>query len=485
MSAGGMKSPFGAYDIRGVYGENLTEEFAGNLGFAAYKHIAIAGGKFVIGHDVRSSSPLLAKALAESIAAAGGKVTMLGVASTPRLYWHGAEHKFDCSIAVTASHLPAKHNGFKICRQNAVPISSEDGLVEIEQILMQSTEASRVHDNARGGAFGTGGPDAALATSQTGSDKSAAGNIVQDSRGFDEYINALKHFFNLTNPIKIVVDCGGSPVGREAARLFEDSKVTIVPLGFDEDANFSRRSPNPIDEGALTELSDTVVREKAAFGAAFDGDGDRVVFVDEWGTMIDPDLVTALLAERVLAANPGSNIMYDLRSSRAVKERITACGGVPLKSRVGHSFIKADMRKQNVALAGELSAHYYWSDLFYTDNALRALIEMANLLSHRSDALSALIKPLQQHAGTGEINFKTKEAKAIIDALRSNYSTGTLDFTDGLTVEYEDWWFNVRTSHTEPVVRLCVGAVDAERLVRRRAELENLIEKAIKTPAVH
>ena len=457
MSATGKKSPFGAYDIRGVYGENLTEEFAGKLGTAAYDHIAVKGGKFVIGHDARTSSPLLSQALAESIARAGGHVTMLGVASTPRIYWHGAEHKFDCSIAVTASHLPSKHNGFKICRQDAVPISSEDGLVAIEQLL----------ENASEQAGNTNIPD----------------NIVRDSDSLDGYIAALKRFFTLTNPIKIVVDAGGSPVGKELIKLFEHSKVTAIPLGFDEDPSFSRRSPNPIDEGALTELSQVVVKEQARFGAAFDGDGDRVVFVDEAGTLIDPDLVTALLAERVLAAKPGSNVMFDLRSSRAVKDHITACGGVALKSRVGHSFIKADMRKQNVALAGELSAHYYWSDLFYTDNAVRALIEMTNLLSQRHDVLSALIKPLQQHAGTGEINFKTKEAKAITDALRSRYSAGTLDFTDGLTVEFDDWWFNVRTSHTEPVVRLCVGAVDQDLLTQRRAELEELIEDAIKAPA--
>ena len=347
MSATGKNSPFGAYDIRGVYGENLDEEFARNLGIALHQHIGIPGGEFVIGHDVRKSSPLLSKSLADGIASRGGNVTILDVASTPRVYWHGAEKKFDCSIAVTASHLPAKHNGFKICRENAIPISSEDGLVDIKERLDVASKLS-----------------SSVTAKNNAASSNAVGIITTDSSGFASYIESLRGFLKIANKIKIVVDAGGSPVGREVAQLFENSKASIVPLGFEEDPSFSRRSANPIDEGALTELSQVVLSEKAAFGAAFDGDGDRVVFVDEKGVMTDPDLITALLAEQILSTSPTSNIMFDLRSSRAVKERIEACGGTALKSRVGHSFIKADMRRQNVALAGELSAHYYWGDLF-------------------------------------------------------------------------------------------------------------------------
>jgi phosphomannomutase len=457
MSAIGKKSPFGAYDIRGVFGENLTEAFAQKLGVAIYKHIGVDAAKFALGHDVRSSSPLLCDALAKGIVSAGGKVTMLGVSSTPRVYWHGAANDFDCSVAITASHLPAKHNGFKLCRRNAVPISSEDGLVDVEHELKAVAETS--------------------ATVQA-----TEGAVSEDTAGFEQYICALKKFFNVSEPIKIVVDAGGSPVGNEVAQLFEDSKVTVVPLGFAEDPSFSRRSANPIDEGAVDELASVVIKEKARFGAAFDGDGDRVVFVDERGALIDPDLITALLAERVLAAEPGRKVMFDLRSSRAVKEHITGCGGEAVKSRVGHSFIKADMRKQDIAMAGELSAHYYWSDLFYTDNAVRALIEMTNLLSQRPTPLSELVKPLQRHSGTGEINFKTTEAKAIIDTLKSKYADGAHDFTDGLTVEYDEWWFNVRTSQTEPVVRLCVGAVENDRLQAERGKLESIIQNVMKGP---
>jgi phosphomannomutase len=479
MSATGKKSPFGAYDIRGVYGENLDEEFARNLGVALHEHIGVPNGDFVIGYDVRTSSPLLAKSLAEGIASCGGNVTILDVASTPRVYWHGAEKKFDCSIAVTASHLPAKHNGFKICRENAIPISSEDGLVDIKQrldvIAKQSNSASQISNSA------SRISDSASRVSNVGSNK-AVGKITTDSSGFASYIESLRSFLKISNKIKIVVDAGGSPVGREVAQLFENTNASIVPLGFEEDPSFSRRSANPIDEGALTELSQVVLKEKAVFGAAFDGDGDRVVFVDEQGVMIDPDLITALLAEQILSTSPISNIMFDLRSSRAVKERIEACGGTALKSRVGHSFIKADMRRQNVSLAGELSAHYYWGDLFYTDNAVRALIEIANLLSERSVPLSSLITPLQKHVGTGEINFKTTESAAVIDALKQKFSASPLDFTDGLTVEFSDWWFNVRTSQTEPLVRLCVGAVDEATLSVHRKELESLITEAMKAP---
>jgi phosphomannomutase len=468
MSATGKKSPFGAYDIRGVYGENLDEEFARNLGIALHEHIGVPGGEFVIGHDVRQSSPLLTKSLADGIASRGGNVTILDVASTPRVYWHGAEKRFDCSVAVTASHLPAKHNGFKICRANAIPISSEDGLIDIKQRLDVASKPSNTEDIA-----------GSAASSKT------VGKITTDSSGFASYIESLRCFLKITNNIKIVVDAGGSPVGREVAQLFEHSKASIIPLGFDEDPLFSRRSANPIDEGALTELSQVVLNEKATFGAAFDGDGDRVVFVDEKGVMIDPDLITALLAEQILSTSPDSKIMFDLRSSRAVKDHIEERGGTALKSRVGHSFIKADMRRQDVALAGELSAHYYWGDLFYTDNAIRALIEMANLLSERLVPLSSLIAPLQKHVGTGEINFKTTESTAVIDALKQKFADSPLDFTDGLTVEFSDWWFNVRTSQTEPVVRLCVGAIDANTLSSHRKELERVISDAMKAPVAH
>lgn len=458
MSSTEKKSPFGAYDIRGVYGENLDEEFARNLGIALHKHIGLDAGEFVIGHDVRTSSPLLAKSLAHGIASCGGNVTILDVASTPRVYWHGADKKFDCSIAVTASHLPAKHNGFKICRENAIPISSEDGLLDIKEKL----EASKNGEVILSG--------------------KVTGQTTTDSSGFASYIDSLRSFLKISHPLKVAVDAGGSPVGREVAKLFEGTKSTIIPLGFEEDPAFSRRSANPIDDGALVELSEVVVRERAAFGAAFDGDGDRVVFVDETGTVIDPDLVTALLAEQILSVSPASNIMFDLRSSRAVKERIEACGGIALKSRVGHSFIKADMRRQNVSLAGELSAHYYWDDLFYTDNAVRALIEMVNLQSSRQVSLSSLIQPLQKYVGTGEINFKTTESSAVIDALKQRFEGALLDFTDGLTVEFSDWWFNVRTSQTEPLVRLCVGAINEATLSLHRNELEDVIVEAMKAP---
>jgi phosphomannomutase len=377
---------------------------------------------------------------------------MIGVSSTPAVCWYGATHGFDCLVAVTASHLAAKYNGFKICRAGAEAICSENGLLEIEALMSEIK------------AEGVAPP------------KSLTGKLTDVTDALELYIAAMERFLNVASPLRIVVDAGGSPVGRELARLFQNTEVEVVPLGFELDGGFSRRSANPLDEGALDELSARVVREGARFGAAFDGDADRVVFVDEGGKMIPPDLIIALLAQEMLLKSPGASIMYDLRSSRAVPEAITASGGNPIKCRVG-TFIGADMRKQGAVLAGELSAHYYWSELFCADNALKALIELTSLISHVAEPLSQVVKPLMKYVSSGEINFKCTQSKLIIERLAARYEAERIDRLDGLTVEFDDWWFNVRPSQTEPLVRLCLGAADAELLAQRKNDLQKSIEE--------
>jgi phosphomannomutase len=444
------KSPFGAYDIRGIYGDTITESFAFSLGNALSTYLG-KGKLIAVGHDSRLSSPALTEALISGIEVAGNKAENLGLASTPRVYWHGSQSQFAGSVAVTASHLPAKHNGFKICREQGMPISSEDGLKEIQSFMEKNqkqdfTLATKKHEQAF------------------------------ESHGLTEYLSLLKTFLKLKKPLKIVIDIGGSPVGEEISELLADDLLTVELLDSAPDGNFSRRSPNPMDEGALDDLGNRVRESKADFGVAFDGDGDRIVFVDEVGKTVAPDLVTALLAIEILQKTPGAKIMYDLRSSRAVPEFISKHGGQALKCRVGHSFIKADMRRENIALAGELSSHYYWAELAYTDNAVKAMIEIINLLGHQKQTVSQLIAPLDIYSNSGEINFACNDVKGILDALQENFAYAQFDFTDGITAEFPNWWFNARGSQTEPLLRLCLGAQNQELLTEKKLVLKKLIE---------
>jgi len=445
------KSPFGAYDIRGVYGDTITEAFAYSLGNALSRYLG-TGKLIAVGHDARLSSPSLTESLIYGIEAAGNKAENLGLASTPRVYWHGSQKQFTGSVAVTASHLAPKHNGFKICREQGIPISSEDGLIDICN-LMETTEKKE---------FAPGKKQHEQAF---------------ESHGLTEYLDLLKNFLNVEKKIKVIIDIGGSPVGEEISELLADDLLEVELMDSAPDGNFSRRSPNPMDEGALDDLSLRVKESKADFGAAFDGDGDRIVFVDETGRTVAPDLVTALLSMQVLQKNPGAKIMYDLRSSRAVPEFIDAHGGQSIKCRVGHSFIKADMRRENIALAGELSSHYYWAELAYTDNAVKTLIEIINLLSQQKQTISQLIQPLDKYPNSGEINFACNSIKSTLEALQKHFADAQFDFTDGITAEFPNWWFNARSSQTEPLLRLCIGAQNQELLTEKKAALRKLIEE--------
>jgi phosphomannomutase len=444
-----MGKLFGAYDIRGIYGQDFDDQFACRLGRALAKFISPnEPGRFLVGYDTRRSSPRLADFLTEGLCDSGQLVTVMGVASTPRIAWEGAQDDYDCSIAVTASHLSSAHNGFKISIRGAVSLSAETGLQELEALVEQQL-AGCVGGSKQG----------------------------YSSRKFDAYIDAIRDHLEPHGKIRIAVDGGGSPIGREIEALFDEIElVTIHGIDLEPDGSFLRRSPNPLDEGALDDLSKMVLETKCAFGVAFDGDSDRVVVVDERGVMVEPDLITALLAESILNEKPGSTILYDLRSSRAVAEHIQRLGGTPIKCRVGHSLIKRDMRSEGAVFAGELSAHYYWDDLYCTDNALRVLVELVNILSPSKRTLSQLIAPLQVYFNSGEINFRVEDVEGVMQRLSSRYSGGKQTWVDGLSVEYENWWFNVRASQTEPLLRLCVGSSDPAELELYVTSLTNLIK---------
>lgn len=436
------KSLFGAYDIRGTAGDGLDQKFARHLGSAIGQYLSPQrAAVFVIGYDVRSSSPSLATALAQGLISQGHSVVDLGLASTPRIYWHGAQKHCDGSIAITASHLPPQFNGFKICRAGSVPLSAEEGLPQIAQLV----DCPRSQFSGSIGKL-VPAPENSLAS----------------------YIDALSAFMVLDKEVKIAVDAGGSAAGIELEKLLgRFAKVKLASVGMAPDGTFAQRSPNPFDEGAADALKTLVIQSQAQLGAAFDGDADRLLVIDEKGQLVPPDLVLALLSKQLLERQPGAKILYDLRSSRSVPEYIESLGGIAVKTRIGHSLIKSDMRKQSAALAGELSGHYYFADLFFTDNALRSLICLINLISSSSLPLSELVRPLSRYAVSGELNFGGVLVEGILAHLASTFKDGNQSRIDGLSVDYDTWWFNVRSSKTESLLRLCVGATTQELLQKQ------------------
>ena len=434
---------FGAYDIRGVVGEELDSPMVRAIAGAYGDYLCPdQPGHFVIGHDGRWSSPALAEAASVGLRESGHNVTHMGLASTPMVYWYGAEGGFDGSIAVTASHLPPQYNGLKLCQRDALPLSSEHGLSEI------------------------------LAMLQKGPQRKQCNELLQQTSPLPLYVARMRGFLKLEKSIRVAVDAGNG-VGSIAAEalLSVVDRVQLWQLGFHPDGYFRERSPNPLNEGALDDLSEMVKKEGLDFGVAFDGDADRMVAVDETGVIIPPDAVGGLIGLRILKQNSGATILHDLRTSRAFPEEIKAAGGYPVRTRVGHAFIKRAMRQQKALFAMELSGHYYYADLHYIDSGLRTLVELMNIVSSTDEPLSRLIKPFLRYPTSGEINLEVADRDKALLALESKYRSGQIDHLDGLSVDYDDWWFNARPSNTEPVLRLNIGATSKALLEEKRKEL--------------
>lgn len=448
MSNDNPNKLFGAYDIRGIVGQELNSAIARKIA-RGYGNSLCPGrrGRFLIGHDGRISSPALAEAFSVGLREAGHQVVHLGQATTPMIYWCGAEGKYDGSVCVTASHLPPEHNGFKLCREDAIPLSGEHGL-----------------------------PEVLAAMEKNGSPPAGSSEVVKQTSLISHYATYLKSFLHMQRPLKIAVDAGNGVGGMDTAILFDmTSKVDAKKLCFYVDGTFPERSANPLEPGALDYLSRVVVDNGCAFGLAFDGDADRAVVVDEKGHFVPPDDLGGIIALHILKSHPGATILYDLRATRAFSETIRDAGGVPIRCRVGHAFVKAAMREQHAVFAAELSGHYYYADLHYTDSGLRTLIELCNLVSAQKASFSELLKPFQKYATSGEINQPVKEPAKILKALAESYRDGKTDYLDGLSVDYPDWWFNVRASHTEPVIRINVGAINSEMLLQKQQVLLDTI----------
>jgi phosphomannomutase len=441
-----MTGIFRAYDIRGRYPDELDEATAQRIGNAFIR--LLAAERVAVGRDMRLSSEALARAFTRGAVAAGAEVTDIGMVSTPLLNYAVAAGGFDGGAMVTASHLPGDMNGLKLDRENAIPLSGDRDLPLLEARVGEEPVAR-------------------------------AGGSCRRVDMLDDYIGKVAGFVRNPRPLTIVVDAGNGMVGPEVPGLFEQVPAwRLVPMYLDPDGRFPHHHANPLDPDTTRELQSRVVAENADFGVAFDGDGDRCGFVDERGERVREDLVTGLIAQFLLKEQPGAAILYDLRSSRAVVEAIERAGGRGVRSRVGHAFIKALMREEDALFAGELSGHYYYREMNFTDNGLLTMVLVANLIAASGRPLSELVKPLDRYPSTGEINLAVRDPAAVLAVLEALYRDADLDHLDGLTVGYPDWWFNIRRSHTEPVVRLNLEAESKSLMDEKVQEVLAAIRRA-------
>jgi len=439
-------SIFKAYDIRGVYPDQLDEELAYMIG-RAYA-TCLAADTVAVSRDMRISAPAIARALEDGIIATGTGVADAGMLSTPASYFAIGHYGHGGGIQVTASHNPAEYIGFKVSRENVIPMGYETGLGRIERMVKEGLPETK-------------GPQGSV----TGID------ILDDYR---QHVLAFLGGVKL-RPIKIAVDAGNGMMGKMLPPILADLPVEVVPLYFEPDGTFPNHEANPLKPENLVDLQAKVTESGAELGVAFDGDGDRTVYVDETGRAISSDLVTALVAREILAQEPGAKIVYDLRSSWAVPEEITRAGGVPIRSRVGHAFIKRILRDEGAAFGGELSGHSYFRDNFCADSGVISLLMVLRLLSTSGTPMSELIAPVRRYYATGEINFEVSDKQAMMDDLAGRFRDAGIDYMDGITVQYADWWFNVRPSNTEPFLRLILEARTPELRDGKRDQLQGIL----------
>ncbi|MCW8375196.1 phosphomannomutase/phosphoglucomutase [Streptomyces justiciae] len=442
-----------AYDVRGVVPDQWDETLAELFG-AAFVQVVDASA-IVIGHDMRPSSPGLSRAFARGAAAQGVDVTEIGLCSTDQLYYASGALNLPGAM-FTASHNPAQYNGIKLCRAGAAPVGQDTGLTEIRELVESWTD--------------TGAP--APAATQ--------GTITRRDT-LDDYAAHLRGLVDLTSirPLKVVVDAGNGMGGHTVPTVFAGLPLDLVPMYFELDGTFPNHEANPLDPANLVDLQKRVREESADLGIAFDGDADRCFVVDEHGDPVSPSAITALVAARELARNGGAGvIIHNLITSWSVPEVVKENGGTPVRTRVGHSFIKAEMAKSGAIFGGEHSAHYYFKDFWNADTGMLAALHVLAALGGQEGPLSALVASYDRYTGSGEINSTVADQTDRLAAIRSAYEGQegvTLDNLDGLTITTADWWFNVRPSNTEPLLRLNAEARDEATMTKVRDEVLAII----------
>jgi phosphomannomutase len=438
---------FKAYDIRGVYPEEINEEAAYKIGAAFAVFIKKVSNKenpqIVVGRDNRKSSDSLFAELARGITSQGADVINIGLSATPTLYFAVANYKYDGGINVTSSHNPKQYNGFKMVREKAIPLSGEAGIEEIKE----------------------------LAFTNNFSVVEKSGKIIEKDIS-DDYIssNKVKDDFN----IRMIVDTANSVSGVVVPRIF--NQVNLLHLFGDLDGDFPNHEPDPFKKENIEKLQKEVIRDSADIGVALDGDGDRVFFVDEMGETVSSDMILALTSSIVLEEKPKSRIFYDLRCSKIVKEIIESLGGEAIIGRVGHSFVKSLMREKDIFFGAEYSGHYYLkqgSD--YYESPFFAIFMVLEEMKKTGKKLSELVKDFKKYYHSGEISFEVENKEEIIEKVKEKYSNGKLLTIDGVRIDFDNWWFSIRSSNTEPILRLIVEGDAKEIMEEKLKEIEGII----------
>jgi len=442
---------FKAYDIRGVYPDEVNEEAARAIGAAFV--VYLEAKRIAVSRDMRVSSPTIAEAFIDGATSQGADVVDYGMMATDMLYFAVARDGHDGGVQITASHNPKQYNGMKLVRKDAWPLSGDEGLAEIRQMIVGDTLP----------------PPAARR------------GVVTTKHVLDAYVEHVMSFIDVPviKPFNVVLDAGSGMGGLVAPKLFDRLPCKTTRLCFEIDGRFPNHEANPLIEDNRKDIVERVVAQKADIGIAWDGDADRCFFIDGKGEFISGDFITALLAEAFLLTHPGSTVIYDLRASYAVKDTVARLGGTALMNRVGHAFFKRRMRETNAIFGGEVTGHYYFRDNFFADNGFIPALLILELMSKKGQSLHELLRPLsRKYFISGEINTKLASMDLVpakLARIRAKYADGTQYELDGISVEYTDWHFNVRPSNTEPLLRLNLEATTPEVMAGKRDEVLALI----------
>jgi phosphomannomutase len=439
---------FKSYDIRGIYNREWDKDLAYRIGF--YLPSLLETRRILVGRDARESSTEVFEALSRGIRDAGSDVTDIGLCSTPSVYFATAHYGYGGSVMITASHNPPQYNGLKISRAQAIPVGYDTGLNRLEQMVSEEPAPS----SARG--------------------KLDSLDIRRD------YLQHLKPYIEAVGEIKAVIDCSDGMASVFIHEVIRDLRGRIVTMYDRPDGSFPHHPPNPLIEANLADVKQRTLEEKAELGICFDGDGDRVMFVDETGRFVSPDLIIALLGLHFFRQSGqnhhGEAVTYDVRTSRSVVEYVQALGGKPVICKVGHSHAKRLLRDSRGIYGGELAGHYYFRDNYFCDSGMIAALLVMAILSRDERPFSALIAEIVKYHYSGEINFKTEAKDRIIQAVLSEYGAqpeARLTDIDGIRLDFHDWWFNLRKSNTEPYLRLVVEASSAQQLAERTEQLKD------------
>ena len=442
---------FKAYDVRGTYPDQVNEEAARAIGAAFVTYLKAK--RIAVGRDMRLSSPSVAQAFIDGATSQGCDVVDYGMIATDMLYFAVAKDGHDGGVMVTASHNPKQYNGMKMVRREAFPLSGEEGISDIRDMITAGTIPA----------------------------PAAVRGSVSQANTLDAYIDHVMGFIDasIIKPFNVVLDAGSGMGGLVAPRLFEKLPCKTTRLCFEIDGRFPNHEANPLIDENRVDITERVIAEKADIGIAWDGDADRCFFIDGSGEFISGDFITALLAEAFLLKTPGSTIIYDLRASYAVRDIVAAHGGTSLMNRVGHAFFKRRMRETNGIFGGEVTGHYYFRDNFFADNGFIPALLILELMSKKGKSLRELLEPLREkYFISGEINTKLASMDHVqpkFDQIASNYADAHHYTLDGISIEYPDWHFNVRASNTEPLLRLNLEATTPELMAQKRDEVLGLI----------